>query len=79
MSLLHYKRFRALGNAMSQLDELVQVIRDNATHRENLRQAESHTELVSIFMEIAESEGLYLEEGVIEAAIVAAGTVPDED
>ncbi|MDR9388934.1 MAG: hypothetical protein RI549_01050 [Wenzhouxiangella sp.] len=63
---------------MSQLDELVRLIQTNASHRESLKRAESHAELVSIFMDIASTEGLYLEEGVIEAAIVAAQTEADE-
>jgi hypothetical protein len=64
---------------MSQLDELVQLIQTDATHRESLKRAESHTELVSIFMDIAKAEGLYVEEGVIEAAILAASTEPGDD
>ena len=67
------------GNTVSQLDELVRVIQNDASHRESLKRAESHAELVSVFMDIAKTEGLYLEEGVIEAAIMAAGTAADEE
>jgi hypothetical protein len=57
---------------MNQLAELVRAIQQNPLHRRALEGAESHEALIRVFMEIADSEGLYVEEGIIEAAIRAA-------
>ena len=58
---------------MSQIQELVTLLQNDPSHKETLRAAESFEELVRAFMGIAEASGLYIEEGVIEAAITAAG------
>lgn len=57
---------------MSQIGELVKALRNNHAHRQALAQAQTHEELVRIFIEIADSEGIYVEEAVIEAAVLAA-------
>lgn len=57
---------------MSQLDELVRLIQENTEHRSALQSAETRDELLAILMDIAHSEGLYVEEAVLEAAILAA-------
>lgn len=64
---------------MSQILELVTLVQNDPSHKEALRAAESYDELVRAFMGIAESAGLYVEEGVIEAAISAAGLIEDND
>ncbi|HEY7905310.1 MAG TPA: hypothetical protein VIC53_00120 [Wenzhouxiangella sp.] len=63
---------------MSQILELVTLLQNDPSHQETLRSAESYDELVRAFMGIAESAGLYIEEGVIEAAITAAGLGEDD-
>lgn len=57
---------------MSQLDELVALIRHNQEHRLALQGAETRDELLAILMGIAQSEGLYVEEAILETAILAA-------
>ena len=57
---------------MSQLDELVALIRHNQEHRLALQGAETSDELLAILMGIAQSEGLYVEEAILEAAILVA-------
>lgn len=64
---------------MSQIQELVTLLQNDPSHQETLRAAESYDELLRAFMTIAESAGLYIEEGVIEAAIAAAGLGNDDD
>ncbi len=63
---------------MNQLDELVALIRQNDSHRLALQSAETREELLAILMDIAESEGLYVEEAVLEAAILAAESPEDQ-
>ncbi len=62
---------------MSQLEELIAVIRDNEAHRQALQSAQSQEALVHLFMSIATDAGLYVEEAVIEAAILAAQAEED--
>lgn len=57
---------------MNQLSELARAIQENPLYRQALEGAGSHEALIRVFMEIADSEGLYVEEGIIEAAIQAA-------
>lgn len=64
---------------MNQLDELVAILRANSSHRESLAMASSQEELLAIFMDIAETEGLYVEEAVIEAAILASARMDFDD
>jgi len=62
---------------MSQLDELVALVQSDHGHRQALQAAESREELLAVFMDIAKIEGLYVEEAVIEAAIMAAESPQD--
>lgn len=57
---------------MSHLDELVNLIQSTPRYRETLALATSRDELLAMFLDIIENEGLYVEESVIEAAILAA-------
>lgn len=63
---------------VNQLDELAALIRHNDSHRLALQSAETRDELLAILMDIAGSEGLYIEEAVLEAAILAAESPQDQ-